>query len=172
MSTDLHGDLQTEIELTRERYQRLLVKIPADIMPLPSKEPGWSNAEVLYRISISPLFIRSVIKRNSASWSHLLLNRSVTGTLIDWGNEMSIRAAVRHVTLLSLAKEYEYNCRLVLDMLESVKRDEFSKQVSLPEPNSLLYSQTTIEQLFHYVKNYFLRYRKSVEFGNGPSEKD
>jgi hypothetical protein len=94
-----------------------------------------------------------------------VLPKLVSGTLIDWGNEKFMQAAVHNLTLLSLAKEYEYNCKLVLDMLGDFSENDFGKMVRVPEPNPILGHQVTIEQLFHYVKNYFNLYRKEIDVG-------
>lgn len=162
MITETQLSLRTEIEMTREKFHRWLVVIPESKLPLPSNDPEWTNGEILYRISVSPLFIRSILKSNFGSWTHRVLPRLVTGTLVEWGNEKSVRAAAQNLTLLSLAKEYEYNCKLVLDILDHFSGDDFSRTVRIPEPDSLLASQVTIEQLFHYVKKYFDLHRKEL----------
>jgi hypothetical protein len=92
-----------------------------------------------------------------------MLPKLVTGTLVDWDNEKSVRSAIRDLTRLSLAKEYEYNCKLVLNMLDDFSESDFMRTVLIAKPDLLLSRQVTVERLFHYVKDYFNLYRKELE---------
>jgi hypothetical protein len=163
MITETHFALQSEIEITREKFHRLLVTIPENSLQLPSKLPAQTNGEVLYRIGISPLYIRSLLRRNLGGWTHSVLPKLVTGTLVDWDNEKSMRSATRDLTRLSLAKEYEYNCKLLLDMLDALSESDFMRTVVLAKPDPLLNREATVEQLFHYVKDYFNFHRRDLE---------
>lgn len=163
MITETHLALQSEIEITREQFHRLLVTIPENALQLPSKTSTRTNGEVLYRISISPLYIRSLLRSNLGSWAHSVLPKLVTGALVDWDNEKSVRSAIRDLTRLSLAKEYEYNCKLLLDMLDNFSESDLMRTVLIAKPGPLLSRQVTVEQLFHYVKDYFNFYRKELE---------
>lgn len=165
MTEDTRLALRTEIEFTREKFHRMLVTVPEESLQLVSKNPTWTNGEVLYRISISPLFVRSILKRNSGRWSNRLLPKLVTGPLIEWGNEKLIQASFHNLTRLSLAKDFEYHCALALEVLDQVSDDDFEKIVVVSEPDALLPPQVTIEQLFHYIKNHFNLYRKQINSG-------
>jgi hypothetical protein len=162
MNTDTLIDLQGEIELTKERFHRLPIFIPEDALRLPSKGVAWTNGEVLYRMALAPLLIRSILKRNFGKKARASLAKLVTGTLIDWGNERRIHSAVRNLTLLSLAKDYEYNCALLLEIVEQLSDDDLVKTVTVIESNALLPRQSTVTELLHYVKNHFNLCRRQL----------
>lgn len=87
MNTDIRSTLRTEIELTRQRFHRLLVTIPDAALTLPSKDPDWTNGELLYRMSIASLIIRSTLKMTAADNSKRLpLHQVVTGPLVQRTN--------------------------------------------------------------------------------------
>lgn len=163
MNTDTLIDLRSEIELTRERFQRLLVTISEDELRLPSKGVAWTNGEVLYRMTLAPLLIRSILKRNFGKKGRASLAKLVTGPLIDWGNERRIHSAVRNITLLSLAKDYEYNCALLLEIVEQLSDDDLVKAVTVVESDALLPRQSTVTELLHYVKNHFNLCRRQLD---------
>jgi hypothetical protein len=61
MMPNVQATLQHEIELTSEKFQPFLVIIPEQVLHCSSKDIHWTNAEILYKISISPLMIHSVL---------------------------------------------------------------------------------------------------------------
>jgi hypothetical protein len=144
--------LQDEIIRTKEKFHRWLVTIPEDALQHPSRDPGWTNGEIIYRISISPLVIKSALKRSPGNRSSFFHPKLVTGALIQKTNEISIRANARNITLWSLAKEYEENCNLILALLDGITDADFEKQITIMEDDPLLSGSTTVAQLFHYVK--------------------
>jgi len=165
MSTAVRTALRSEIELTREKFHRFLVTVPDCALKLPSKVPVWTNGEILYRMSLSPLVIKSMLKRNFGHWSRLLLPKLVTGPLRQRGDDLYIRSRSHRSTLWCLANLYENNCNLVLEMLDELSDDDFEKNLVIPDGDPLLSRQVTVEQLFHYVKNHFDSYRKQINSG-------
>jgi hypothetical protein len=165
MTKDIRIVLRTEIESTLEKFQRLLVAIPEPALSLPSKDPGSTNGELLLRMSVSPLAIKACLKQNLGSWSYLSLPRLVTGPLTQRRGEFFIRSHARDLTLWFLAKEYQENCTTILEMLDEISEDEFEKILVIPDGDPLLQGQVTVEQLFHYVRNYFDAHRKQINLG-------
>ena len=165
MSNNIRIVLRSEIESTLERFQRLLVAIPETALSLPSKDPTSTNGELLLRISVSPLAIKACLKRNLGSWSYLSLPRLVTGPLTQRKGEFFMRSQARDLTLWILAKEYQDNCKTILEMLNGISDDEFEKILVIPDGDPLLSGQITVAQLFHYVKNYFDAHRKQINYG-------
>ena len=164
MNTETLIDLRSEIEMTKERFHRMLVTIPEEALRLPSKCAKWTNGEVLYRMTLAPLIVRSILKRNFGNMSQPRLPKLVTGPLIEWGSERRIRSAVRKLTLLALAKDYEYNCALLVEILDRFVDEDFATTVMIPEPEKLLLPPwVTVEQLLHYVKDHFNLYRRLIQ---------
>jgi hypothetical protein len=163
MDADTRIALQAEIEHTREKFQRFLITIPEEALQCPSKDSAWTNAEILYKISISPLVIPSILKRNFGTWSHLVIPRIVTGSLLVKSKERFIRSHAGRATLRTFADEYQLSCNEALKILDGFLEKDFKKTLSIMEPAPLLSGQVTVEQLFHYVKNYFDTYRPLVD---------
>jgi hypothetical protein len=167
MITEARIALQTEIEITRERFQRLLVLIPEECLKQPSKDPGWTNGEMLCQMSAAPLIIQSILRRNSTWISRYpAITQIVTGSLVQKSNEVLIRSHARNATRLSIAKEYEETCALVLEMLDATSDDSFGKKLLISESDPLLPKDSTVEQLFHYVKNHFDIHRQQINISN------
>jgi hypothetical protein len=166
MPSYLHTELKAEIELTREKFHRLLATIPEEALTLPSKDPDWTNGELLYRMSIAALIILSTLKKNRTDKSKTsAIHQIVTGPLIQRTNELFIRARAANSTRWSIAKEYAETCARVLEMLEEIPTDGFERKVVIFEDDLLLPKPATIEQLFHYVRNHFEVYRQQINPG-------
>lgn len=167
MITETRIALQTEIEITQEKFQRLLVLIPEECLKQPSMDPGWTNGELRCLMSAAPLIIRSILRRKSTWISRYpAITQIVTGPLVQKTNEMLIRSRARNATRLSIAKEDEETCALVLEMLVAISDDSFDKRLIISESDPLLPKESTVEQLFHYGKNHFDIYRQQIHIGN------
>jgi hypothetical protein len=106
-----------------------------------------------------------VLKRNFGSWSRFLLPKLVTGPLTQKSNELFIKTVARNLTLSTFAQEYEDNCTLVLEMLQELSVDDLATTLTVPVDDPLLSGQVTVEQLFHYVRNYFGFHCKQINLG-------
>lgn len=165
MSKDTRIVLRAEIESTLENFQRLLIAVPETALSLPSKDPGSTNGELLLRMSVSPLAIKACLKRNLGNWNYLSLPRLVTGPLTQHRRELFIRSQARDLTLWFLAKEYQENCKTVLKLLDEIPEDQFEKVLVIPDGDHLLQGQVSVEQLFHYVRNYFDAHQEEINLG-------
>lgn len=162
MTAEIHMALQEEIERTLDKFHRLLVTIPFTALSLTSSDSAKTNAEVLYGISVSPMTIRNILRRNRGKWTSSLLLRIVTGSLTQYDSEAFIRAHARNVTLAQLATEYQHNCDVILQLLNDIHEDDFQNCVMVDEGIALLSHEATIEQLFHYVALYYDVHRKKI----------
>ena len=163
MTSYFHVELKAEIELTRERFHRFLATIPEDALKLPSKDQDWTNGELLYRMSIAPLLIKSTFKKNRLEYSkRLSIHQVVTGPLIQRTNEIFIRSRAANSTRWSIAREYADSCAKVLEILEEIPEDGFERKVIIFDDDPLLPKPATVEQLFHYVRDHFDAHRKLI----------
>lgn len=166
MNTDIRSILRAEIELTRQQFHCLLVTIPDKVLKLPSKDPGSTNGELLYRISIASLLIQPTLKRNAAENSNRLpIHQIVTGPLIHRTNEMFIRMHAQNSTRWSIVREYDETRTRVLDMLDRIPDDGFDQIVRVADNDALLPDTVSIEQLFHYAKDHFETYSQQLNLG-------
>ena len=155
--------LRSEIELTREKFHRFLVKIPEEALRLPSKDPAWTNGELLYLMSTSPRIIKSFLKKYTNETHLNYVSKAITGPLIQKTNEIMIRSRGHKITRWLIAEEYDSTNALVLELLETVCDNDFGKTLTLPDLDPLLSGSVTIEDIFHYVKNHFYAYRGQIE---------
>lgn len=163
MTAYLHIELKAEIEMTREKFHRFLATIPEDALKLPSKDTDWTNGELLYRMSVAPLIIKSILKKNKRENSKPFpIPAVVTGPLIQRTNEMFIRSRAANSTRWSIAREYAETCKVVLEMLEGIPDDGFERKLIIFEDDPLLSKPATVEELFHYVRKHFETYCKQI----------
>ena len=170
MSNAVRIALRGEIELTREKFHRFLVTIPDEALRLPSKDPAWTNGEILYLMSTSPRIIKSFLKRYTSQNIRFNYVSKVTGPLIQKTNEIIIRSRGHKINRWSIAEEYDISSALVLELLDAVSDDEFEKTLTIPDMDPLLSGQVTIEKIFHYVKNHFYAYRDQLNVARELSE--
>jgi len=167
MSREVRLTLRAEIEITREKFHRLLVTVPEESLKLPSKDPGWTNGELLYSMCLAPMIIKTVLKQNAnVKWRRPVFPKIVTGSLVQLTNEMFIRSRARHSTREAIAQEYDQTNHQILELLDGISEDGFDKQLVVYESVPLLHSQVTVEQLFHYVMKHFDVHRKQINSGN------
>lgn len=173
MTTDLHYTLRFEISITQDKFHRFLITIPEAALKLPSKHADWNNGELLYLMSISPLIVKSILRKNiSASAFPRSLSNGVTDPLIQGVNETFIRSRAQNATRFSIALEYDETCARVLDMLAEIPDDGFAKNLTVFERDALLPDIVTVEQLFHYVKRHFDAYRQQIDLGSNVPRKN
>lgn len=163
MSNAVRMALRSEIELTREKFHRFLVKIPEEALRLPSKDPAWTNGELLYLMSTSPRIIKSFLKKYANETRLNYVSKAITGPLIQKTNEIMIRTRGHKITRWLIAEEYDSTIALVLGLLDAVSVDDFEKMMTLPDLDPLLSGLVTIEDIFHYVKNHFYTYRSQIQ---------
>lgn len=165
MKTDTCMALQNEIIRTREKFERWLVTIPENQLQKPSKDPDRTNAELLYSISVSPLAVKSALKRSAGAGSPFLSRYLTSRSVILKTQDAYIRSHARDVTRWELAKEYEESCNRILALLDETSDADLEKHLVIPSDEPMLSGQFTVEELFHFVKNYFETCRKQLDVG-------
>jgi hypothetical protein len=163
MSNAVRIALRSEIELIREKFHRFLVTIPDEVLRLPSKDPAWTNGELLYLMSTSPRIIKSFLKKYTLENNRFqYVSKAITGPLIQKTNEILIRSRGHKLSRWSIAEEYDNTIALVLELLDALSDDDFGKTLTIPDLDPLLSGQVTVENIFHYVKNHFYAYRGQI----------
>lgn len=171
MSNAVRNALRGEIELIREKFHRFLVTIPDDALKLPSKDPAWTNGEILYLMSTSPRIIKSFLKKyTSENTRFQYVAKAITGPLLQKTNELKIRSRGNHITRWSIAEEYDCTHALVLELLNQISDTDLERTLMLPDLDPLISGQVTIENIFHYVKNHFYAYRNQISFSRQLTE--
>ena len=164
MSNAVRIALRSEIELTREKFHRFLVTIPEEALRVSSKDPAWTNGELLYLMSTSPRIIKSFLKRYTSENTRFnYVSKAITGPLIQKTNEILLRTRGHKITRWLIAEEYDVTSTLVLELLDTVSDNDFGKTLTIPEIDPLLSGPVTIEDIFHYVKKHFHAYRGQID---------
>jgi hypothetical protein len=169
MSNAVRIALKGEIEFVREKFHRFLVTIPEETLRLPSKDPAWTNGELLYLMSTSPRILKSLLRKHTSQNTRFhYVSKIVTGPLIQKTNEILIRSRGHKITRWLIAEEYDSTSALILELLDAMSDDDFEKTLTIPDLDPLLSGQITIENVFHYVKNHFYAYRNQIDIVKQP----
>jgi hypothetical protein len=150
--------LGSELETTRVAYHQLLQEIPINKYSLPTSNPAWNVAEVLFHMSLAPRYISSdvvFIKRLSwiprpPAFLFHILNK--------WLTKQGARGATREM----LAAKYDEAHHRMMQCFESIDEDEWSKGAEYPGWDPLLSSFMTLESLFHYPSLHFDEHKKEI----------
>jgi hypothetical protein len=149
-------ELRQEIEATRVEFHKLLDSIPVETYGLPSDNPAWTVAEVLYHMSIAPRLLgkdaKMIIRQ---SWLLRLIPIILPRRLFDWANKELTRYGARNASPEFLAKKYDRAHSATIEALNEVEERDFAKKLYYPDWDPLLSGEVTLERLFHYVKAHF-----------------
>ncbi|HEU0295520.1 MAG TPA: hypothetical protein VFR47_22465 [Anaerolineales bacterium] len=163
MNIDIRSNLRTEIEMTRHKFHRLLVNIPEAALKLLSKDPSWSNDEVLYRMSVASLIIPHILKNNAAENPSLSsIPQTVKWPVIHQTMEVFVRSRAANSNHWSIAWQYDQTCALVLEVLDGISDNSFDQLLQISDSVPLLPGLVTVEQLFHYSKHHFDTYSQQL----------
>ncbi|HEU0292146.1 MAG TPA: hypothetical protein VFR47_05390 [Anaerolineales bacterium] len=163
MDTGIHSTLQNEIEWTQQKFHRLLVTVPDTALKLSSKDPGWTNGELLYRMSVAGLIIPHVLKNNAAENPRLsFISQIVRSNVIYRTEESFIRTRAANANHWSIAWQYDNTTALVLEVLDGIPDNCFDQMLQISDSDPLLPGPATVEQLFRYSKNHLATYSQQL----------
>ncbi|RPJ49331.1 MAG: hypothetical protein EHM21_07155 [Chloroflexi bacterium] len=148
--------LHQEIEATKIEFHTLLNSIPVNTYKLPSDNPAWTVAEVLYHMSIAPRFLGKDVKMiMRQNWLYRLIPIIFPKRLFDRLNKELTRFGARNATPHFLAQQYDRAHAAALKALAEVGDEDFEKCFYYPTWDPLLSGEVSLERLFHYVKVHF-----------------
>ena len=156
MDTDMHSILMTEIELTQQKFHRLLITISDTALRLSSKDPGWTNGELLSRMSVAGLIISHILQKNTAENPSLAsISQIVRAPVIHRMDESFVRIRAANANHWTIAWQYDNTTALVLEALGGISASGFDQMLQISDSDALLPGPVTVAQLFHYPKNHF-----------------
>ncbi len=149
-------NLEREIQQTREQFLALINSIPEADYALPTDNPAWSIGDMLYHITLGPralsleiwmiIHARGLFQFTMKTFPSNLFNR-LNARFVRRGNR---------ITRAGLIKGYEAAHASVIASLKQTRQEDFEKSVIYPaELEALLAGETSVERLFHYVKEHF-----------------
>lgn len=156
--------LHQEIEETRVRYHQLLQSIPDEAFDQPSRNPAWTNGELLYHMSIAPRFmvadVAIILRR---PFLLKLLPKLFPERLFHWLNAHLTRFGARHLDRQFLTDEYDKAHHRIVQTLHSLDEAELPKSVHYPDWDPLLAGDVTLAYLFSYIKRHFESHAADVQ---------
>jgi hypothetical protein len=159
----IRDELRREIEDTRAAFHELLDAVPDDALSRPSDNSAWTIGAVLHHMSLAPrLMVADVGMITGQSSAYRLIPKIVPRSLFDWVNKVYTRYGARSASRQSLADEYDDATSKILRTLESVNDEDFMKAATYPGWDPLLSGDTTLVQLFHYVKAHFEVHQQQI----------
>jgi hypothetical protein len=155
--------LEQEIKETREKFLTLLDSIPESDYNLPTDNPAWSVGDMLYHITLGPralvleiwmiVHARGLFQFTMRHFPSNLFNR-VNARLSRQSNKIS-RA--------KLIELYEAAHTNILASLRKTREEDLEKSIIYPaELEAMLAGETSVEKLFHYVKDHFEAHRSAI----------
>jgi len=143
--------MRAELEATRATFHKLLLVIPEDDWHKPSSNPAWTVGELLYHMSMALRMLPEDVRL--IRW--LGWTPRPPASLFNWLNECFTRRGARNLTLESIAEKYDSAHADVLNLLGTIRDDEWDKGMDYPDWDPLLSGHVTIERLFHYPALHF-----------------
>ncbi|HLO17123.1 MAG TPA: DinB family protein [Anaerolineales bacterium] len=162
--------IRRELESARIAFHNLLDSLSEDDLPQRSRNPGWTNGEILAHMLFG-LIILNVLLPMTRLWGYLprwtsrlfaaLLN---AGTVpFNWVNALGARMQARVFTYQRLAKLYDRAHFSVLKQIDSINDREWTRGMYYPTKwDSNFNDFMTVRELFHYEIRHFNFHLKQI----------
>jgi hypothetical protein len=149
-------ELRREIEDTRTAFHSLLDAVPDEALSRASDNPAWTIREVLFHMSLAPrLMVADVSMITHQRRGVQVVTKVIPQSLFDWVNKVYTRRRGRSASRRRLLDEYDQATAKILRTLDTVAEEDFKKSATYPGWDPLLSGETTLVQLFHYVRAHF-----------------
>ena len=155
--------LAQDIQETHEKFLALLKSIPESDYSLPTDNPAWSVGDMLYHITLGPRALSLEI------WMTIHARGLFQFTMkyfpSNLFNHINARFSRRgnKITRVSLIKGYEAAHASVIASLKRTDEKDFQTSIIYPaELEPMLAGETSVEKLFHYVKEHFEAHRNAI----------
>ncbi len=155
--------IEEELIQTRKQFLALLNSIPESDYALPTNNSAWSVGDMLFHIALGPqaLSLEIWMIIHMRRFFQLVMNL-FPSKLFNMANARFARRGNR-VSRASLVKRYESAHAKVIASLKQTREEDLSKYISYPaELEPMLAGETSVERLFHYVKDHFEAHRDSI----------
>ena len=165
MAKDARIALRINIESTRQNFHRLLNTIPEEALSQPSKNPGWTNGELLMQMCMAPRIMMAKMKNVvDQSWIYPPILKWLPKPLFKTWNERYVRYRAHGSTALSLSIEFDNTCLFGLKLLEEMWDQDFETPLFISDEDILVSGKITRKEAFDVLMCYFDTYRKQLDF--------
>lgn len=162
MNTREH--LRQEIIDTQNAFHALLEAIPDEAFTLPSDNPAWTVGQVLYHMSIAPrMMVLDVQMIGGQRWIYRLIPIIMPKKVFDWLNARLTRYGARRLSRQFLRHEYDRANDAILQVLDSLSEEDFSRSQPYPDWDPLLSGEVSMKYLFGYIKRHFNSHKVQIQ---------
>lgn len=152
--------LRQELIETNRQYHELLRSVPIESYSVPTSNPAWNIAEVLFHMSLAPRYISAdVVFIRKFSWIP-----KPPAFLFHALNEWMTKKGAKGATPQYLAEKYDEAHERMMMSLNTISDEEWGKGADYPGWDSLLSGYVTLERLFHYPGEHFGAHAQEIKF--------
>jgi hypothetical protein len=150
--------IRAELDAARSTFHGLLDTLSASDLDRPSRNPGWTNGEVVFHIllgfALVPLLAPLVrfFGRLPERWSRAFARLLDAGTgVFNMVNGLGPRIGGRIFTRARLRAQYDRIDRAILRLVETTKAEEWGRSMHYPTRWEPLFRDTmTLEDVVRY----------------------
>lgn len=151
--------IHRELEDTRQRFHALLDSLDDFDLYLPSANPAWTIAEVLYHIVLGLAYVPLEVKALQLG----LRTPQPSIALFDRLNPLLTRMAAQRQNRQSLAAAYDRQHACVIQALQSIKPTDWYKGRHYPSYDPpILDGFVHIQDLFHYPAQHLEAHQQEI----------
>lgn len=176
MDTTMHplltkDDIRTELETARTEFHALTQSLTAADLKRQSKNPGWTNAEVLFHITFAYMLLPSLLwlvrlfGRLPKAWSKsfaALLNRSTPP--FNWINARAPHGGARIYYGERLERKYDRTHAHILRLLDRLPEPELRRGMYYPNQwDGLFHPYMTLAEVLVYPTLHFRFHRDQLD---------
>jgi len=152
--------LRKELTETKVLYHELLSSVPIESYSMPTSNPAWNVAEILFHICLAPRYIASdVVFIRRFSWIP-----KPPAFLFHALNEWMTKKGAIGVTPQYLAEKYDEAHERMMKSLNTISEEVWGKGADYPGWDPLLSGYVTLERLFHYPAEHFRTHAQELKF--------
>jgi hypothetical protein len=162
--------LRAELATTRSDFHRLLQALSDEEWRRQSKNPGWTNGQILFHMTFGFMILRSLIplgrvfgrlpKQYSKRFSNLL---DLATPLFNWVNAFGARGGGVVFSRRRLGKQFEGAYWSLIRTLDKIPDDEWDRGMHYPIRWDALFDEyMTLEQVFRYPAIHFRFHRDQL----------
>lgn len=143
--------IHQELEETRTAFHQLLASIPPEQYKLPTSNPAWNVGDILFHMSLAVRFMPADMKLIRRQKGMPRPPAFVFNKLNEWYTKYGGRKATPEY----LAAQYDQAHDGLIEVLETIREDEWELGADYPGWDPMLSGFVTIERLFHYAADHF-----------------
>ena len=159
----IREEIQKELDTTRAEFHRLLAALSEEDFQRPSRNPGWTNGEIVAHMMFGFIVINVLLPvarlwgrlpKGSSKWFAGLLNLFTVP--FNWFNALGARGQGKVFTRQRIGRIYDRVYFSLLGKINSIKDEEWEHGMYYPTKWDSNFSEfMTLEELFYYPVIHF-----------------